>query len=207
MPPEEIYEPTVSVIVPVINAEKTIRPLLDSLTEIDYDKRKVEIIIVDGGSKDRTRDIVQQYPVKLVLEERRGLNVARNIGVKRSSGAIVLFTDSDCAVPKDWIRTTVKNFMDPEVGCVGGSVLRYEDTFLSIYADESFMPVLRRFRDREVLDNVGLLWRYPAGCNMAFRRTAIEKVNWFDEDVHYGFDEDELVERVCNAGYKMVLDP
>jgi len=207
MPSEDIYEPTVSVIVPAINAETTIKALLDSLTEIDYDKRKIEIIVVDGGSKDRTRDIVRQYPVNLVLEEKRGLNLARNTGVKKSGGTIVLFTDSDCVVPKDWIRITVKNFEDPEVGCVGGSALRYEDTFLSRYADESFVPVLRRFNRREVLDNVELFWRYPAGCNMALRRSAIEKVNWFDEGVHYGFDEDELVERVCNAGYKLVLDP
>jgi len=201
------YEPTVSVIVPVLNGERTIGDLLDSLMEVDYDKKKLEIILVDGGSTDRTQEIIQSYPVKLLIERRRGLNVARNTGVRNSSGEIILFTDSDCAVPKDWIRQMVKNFRDEEVGCVGGSVSRYEENFLSRYADESVMPVLRRFRKRKVLENVKPPMNYPAGCNMAFRRDVFKKVGEFNEEIHHGFDEDELVERACKAGYKMVLDP
>lgn len=204
---ENEYEPTVSVIVPVMNAESTIKDLLDSLMEVDYDKRKLEIIIVDGNSRDRTREIVQKYPVKLILEKRRGLNVARNTGIKNSHGKIIVFTDSDCVVPKDWIKKIVKNFRDPEVGCVGGGTIRYKNDFFSKYADYSLMPVLRRFKKREVLDNVALLFRYPAGCNMAFRRDAVVKVNGFDEGIQHSFDEDEFVERLCKAGHKMTLDP
>jgi len=195
------------VIVPVLNAEGTIGNLLDSLMNIDYKKDKLEVILVDGGSTDRTQEIIQSYPVKLIVEKKRGLNIARNIGVRNSSGEIILFTDSDCVVPKDWVRQIVKNFKDEEVGCVGGSVCRYEEDFLSKYADESVMPVLRNFRKRMVLENVEPPMNYPAGCNMAFRRDVFKRVGGFDEEIHYGFDEDELVERVCNAGYKMVLDP
>jgi len=204
---ENPYEPTVSIIVPVLNAEATIKDLLDSLVEVDYDKRKLDIILVDGDSTDRTREIIQKYPVKLIVEKRKGLNAARNTGVKKSHGEIILFTDSDCVVPRDWVERMVKNLEDMRVGCVGGSVSRYTDTFLSRYADESVMPVLRRFKKREVLNDVEPPLRYPAGCNMGFRRSALEKVDGFDEGIHYGFDEDELVERVCKAGYKMVLDP
>jgi len=195
------------VIVPVLNAERTIGDLLDSLMRVDYNKDKLEIILVDGGSTDRTREIIQSYPVKLIVEKKKGLNVARNTGVRNSSGEIILFTDSDCVVPEDWVKQIVKNFRDKKIGCVGGSVSRYEEDFLSQYADESVMPVLRRFRKRKVLENVEPPLNYPAGCNMAFRREVFERIGEFDERIHYGFDEDELVERACKAGYKMVLDP
>jgi len=195
------------VIVPVLNSERTIGDLLDSLMKVDYNKKKLEIILVDGGSTDRTQEIIQSYPVTLLIEKKRGLNVARNTGVRNSNGEIILFTDSDCVVPKDWIRQIVKNFRNKEVGCVGGSVSRYEEDFLSRYADESVMPVLRRFRKRKVLENVEPPMNYPAGCNMAFRRDVFKKVGEFNEEIHYGFDEDEFVERVCKAGFKMVLDP
>lgn len=175
--------------------------------KINYDKNKVEIIIVDGGSTDRTQEIIRSYPVKLVIEKRRGLNIARNTGVRKSSGEIILFTDSDCVVPRDWVKKIVRNFRDESVGCVGGSVSRYYEDFLSRYADESIMPVLRNFKERKVLEDVEPPMDYPAGCNMAFRREVFEKVGGFDEEIHYGFDEDELVERACKAGYKMILDP
>ena len=202
-----VYEPAVSVIVPVLNSEATIRDLLESLIRVDYDEGKLEVIFVDGGSTDKTREIIQEYPVKLILESRRGLNLARNVGFKSSQGDILLFTDSDCVVPTDWARRMVRNFEEAEVGCVGGSTSRHKDSFLSKYADDSLMPVLRKFKKREVLENVEPPLRYPAGCNMAFRRSAVEEVNGFDEEIHHGFDEDELVERICNAGYRMVLDP
>jgi len=201
------YRPKVSVIVPVKNGAAHIKGLLDSFMQIDYDRDMLEIIVVDGNSTDNTREIVSQYPVKLLLEERHGLNAARNTGIKNSSGEIVAFTDADCIIPKDWVSKIVDNFRDSQVGCVGGSVIRYYDSFLSHYSDESFIPVMRIFRKREVLDSVKPPQKYPAGCNMAFKREALKKVGLFDEGIKYGFDEDELVERICRKGYKMVLDP
>lgn len=201
------YDPFVSVIIPAFNSEATIKDLLESLMLLDYIKDKLEKIIVDGGSTDRTIEIAKSYPVKIIVESRKGINVARNAGVKSSKGEILIFTDSDCVVPKDWVRKIVEDFKDQNVGCLGGSALRYEDNFLSRYADISVVPVLRRFKKREILDNVKLLLRYPAGCNMAFRREAVEKAGFFNEKIHYGFDEDDLAERVCKLGYKMLLDP
>ncbi|MGQ9507404.1 MAG: glycosyltransferase, partial [Candidatus Bathycorpusculaceae bacterium] len=201
------YRPKVSVIVPVKNGAAYIRELLDSLLQVGYGEDKLEIIVVDGNSTDNTRQIVSQYPVKLLLEERPGLNAARNTGVKNSSGEIVLFTDADCIVTKNWVSRIVDNFRDFQVGCVGGNVVGYYDSFLSHYSDESFIPVMRIFRKKEALNSVKPPQKYPAGCNMAIRRDALNKVGLFDEDIKYGFDEDELVERICKGGYTMVLDP
>jgi glycosyltransferase involved in cell wall biosynthesis len=201
------YCPKVSVIVPVKNGATYIRELLDSLMQVDYDREMLEIIVVDGNSTDNTREIVSQYPVKLLLEERPGLNAARNTGIKNSSGEIIAFTDADCIIQENWVSKIVENFRDPYVGCIGGNVVGYYDSFLSHYSDESFIPVMRIFGKKETLDSVKLPQKYPAGCNMAVRRDALNYVGFFDESIKYGFDEDELVERICRGGYKMVLDP
>ena len=63
------------------------------------------------------------------------------------------------------------------------------------------------FKKREELNMVKPFLRHPAGCNMAVRRKVAEEVGYFDESIQYGFDEVEFTERVCRAGYKMVLDP
>jgi len=199
--------PKVSVIIPVKNGAPHIKDLLDSLMQVDYEKDKLEIIVVDGNSTDGTREIVSQYPVKLLTEERPGINAARNTGLKYSNGEIVAFTDYDCVVSKNWISKIVNNFQNPKVGCIGGNVLGYHNDFLSQYADKSLMPVMRVFKKRETLNVIKPPLHYPAGCNMAFKREAFEKTGMFDEKIKYGFDEDEFVERICMAGYTLVLDP
>ena len=77
---------SIAVIVPVRNMARTVRDLLDSLMKLDYDKDKLEIVFVDGNSTDGTRQIIEEYPVKLVDEEGRGLNAARNTGIRHSTG-------------------------------------------------------------------------------------------------------------------------
>jgi len=198
---------TVTVVVPVRNGESTIQPLLDSLQKLDYDRNKVEVIVVDGNSTDKTREIVKKYPVKLIVEKRDGLNTARNTGIKHGNGEIIAFTDSDCIVPPNWITKIVENFKDSEVSCVGGSAKALEQNFISDYADNSIVRLMPCFTKREELKKVKPFFRHPAGCNMAFRRKVAEELGYFDENIQYGFDEVEFADRVCRAGYKMVLDP
>lgn len=199
--------PAVTVVVPVRNGEETIESLLDSLNNLNYESDKVEVIVVDGNSTDKTREIVKNYPVKLVIENKKGLNIARNIGIKKSKGEIVAFTDSDCIVPSNWITKIVENFKDPQVSCVGGSAKALNSDFVSQYADNSIVRLMPFFRKREELDKVRPFFRHPAGCNMAYRRKVAEEIGYFDEKIQYGFDEVEFADRVCKAGYKMVLDP
>jgi glycosyltransferase involved in cell wall biosynthesis len=199
--------PSVTVVVPVRNGEQTIQPLLESLQKLDYNRNKVEVIVVDGNSTDKTREIVKKYPVKLIIEKRRGLNVARNTGIRCSKGEIIAFTDADCVVPKNWVTKIAENFKDPEVTCVGGSAKALDNDFISQYADNSIVRLMPYFTRREELEKVKPFFRHPAGCNMAFRREVAEEVGYFDENIQYGFDEVEFADRVCKAGHKMVLDP
>jgi cellulose synthase/poly-beta-1,6-N-acetylglucosamine synthase-like glycosyltransferase len=199
--------PSVTVIVPVRNGEQTIQPLLESLKKLDYNRNKVEVIVVDGNSTDKTREIVKQYPVKLIIENRKGLNLARNVGIKNGNGEIVAFTDADCIVPPNWITKIVENFKDPKVSCVGGSAKALDSDFVSQYADNSIVRLMPFFTKREELEKVKPFFRHPVGCNMAYRRKVAEEVGYFDENIQYGFDEVEFAGRVCKAGYTMVLDP
>ncbi len=205
---ESLPEPTnVSIVVPVRNSARTVRDLLESLMKLDYDKERTEIIFVDGRSTDGTRKIVEEYPVRLIDEEGRGLNAARNTGIKYSKGEIIAYTDGDCVVPPDWASAIVKNFRDPKISFVGGLVKGYDRTdFISVYMDETFFQVKPGFRWRRVGTDLELL-QFPAGCNMAFRRHALEKINLFDERIDYGFDDLDPVEMLGRRGFSIVLDP
>ena len=199
--------PSISVIVPVRNAAGTIGDLMESLMGLEYDPDKLEIVVVDGDSSDGTRKIVEEYPVLLVDEEGKGLNAARNTGIKWSNGEIVAYTDGDCVVPPDWVRSIARNFRNPMVGFVGGNVEGYDkENLLSIYMDETFFNAKPSFKFRQVATRLNLL-RFPAGCNMAFRRDALAKIDYFDERIEYGFDDLIPVEEVGDMGFRIVLDP
>jgi glycosyltransferase involved in cell wall biosynthesis len=199
--------PSISVIVPVRNTAKTIGYLMESLMSLEYDPDKLEIVVVDGNSSDGTRKIVEEYPVLLVDEEGKGLNAARNTGIKWSTGEIVAYTDGDCIVPPDWARSITRNFQSPLVGFVGGNVEGYDKkNLLSIYMDETFFNAKPCFKWRQVATRLTLR-QFPAGCNMAFRRDALAMINYFDERIEYGFDDLIPVEEVGDTGFHIVLDP
>lgn len=203
----QVEDPTISIIVPVRNSARTIRDLLDSLMKLEYDRDRLEIVVVDGNSTDGTRKIVEEYPVMLIDEEGRGLNAARNTGIKWSSGEVIAYTDGDCIVSPDWAKSLAKNFRDPSVSFVGGLVKGYDtDDFLSIYMDETFFQVKPGFNWRRETTDIFLL-EFPAGCNMAFRRVVLEKIDYFDERIEYGFDDLYPVEKLGSRGFRIVLDP
>lgn len=199
--------PLISVVIPVLNGEATIESLLKSLLKVDYPRERIEVIVVDGNSTDKTLEKVAKYSAKVLIEKKGGPNSARNTGIRHSSGEIVAFTDSDCIVSKNWIKKIIENFKDPRIGCVGGTVKGSNNNFFSKYADNSVSPVIRVCKKWKELDSIGPFSGCPVGCNMAFRRTVLMKVGGFDENIQYCFEEDELVERVCKAGYGVVLDP
>ncbi len=199
--------PSISIIVPVRNSVKTIVALMESLMELEYSSQKIEIVVVDGDSFDGTRKIVEEYPVRVVCEEGRGINAARNTGIKWSTGQIIAFTDGDCVVPPDWASSIARNFQSPIVGFVGGNVEGYnKGDLLSTYMDETFFNVKPSYKLRKVATQL-VLRQFPAGCNMAFRRSALFKIGNFDERIKFGFDDLVPVEDLGKAGFQIVLDP
>jgi cellulose synthase/poly-beta-1,6-N-acetylglucosamine synthase-like glycosyltransferase len=130
LPPTRRWEtlPFVTVVVAARNEERNIARTLDSLVQLDYPKDKLEIIISDGASTDKTCAIVKtyckSYPfVKLHHADQNqpihGKANAIHQAVLRASGEFIMMTDADCTVQPTWIRETLKYFTE-DVGLVCG---------------------------------------------------------------------------------------
>ena len=92
-----------SIIIPVYNTEEYIRQCIDSV--INIKNIETEIIAVNDGSTDRTKDILEEYTekddrIKVITQENQGASAARNTGIKASTGDYIYFLDSD-----DWVDT------------------------------------------------------------------------------------------------------
>ncbi|OGH24951.1 MAG: hypothetical protein A3B47_02505 [Candidatus Levybacteria bacterium RIFCSPLOWO2_01_FULL_39_24] len=119
----------VSVIIISYNNLHCLKKNLDSLTNQTYDHNdiKVESMIVDSGSKTDSLRALQKYKdrIKIILKpqflSRLSPAEARNMGVRNSTGDILIFSDADCILPPAWIQDIAECFKNPEIDCVMGS--------------------------------------------------------------------------------------
>ena len=108
-------EPRISVIIPVVNEEGTIGRCLDQFRDV----RDVEVIVVDGGSADRTREITAGHgSARWIVSSHTGRAPQMNLGAGAATGEVLLFLHSDTALPDQAIRMILESLEDPEV--VGG---------------------------------------------------------------------------------------
>ncbi|MDS1309934.1 glycosyltransferase [Marinobacter xiaoshiensis] len=114
--------PFCSVIIPAFNEEKDIETCLISLTNQTYPKDRFEIIVVDNGSTDKTKEIAATY-ADLVLDKPEGnVGAVRNFGITHASGEIIICTDADCVVPPNWIETGVDLLQSNPKHAFGGGL-------------------------------------------------------------------------------------
>ncbi len=115
----------VSVVIPTYNEEKYIEDCLKSL--LNQVEPADEIIIVDNNCTDKTIEIAQKYPVRIIKETTQGMIPARNKGLDSAKFPLILRTDADARVPKDWVKQIKKHFLgDSELLALSGSYLFYE---------------------------------------------------------------------------------
>jgi cellulose synthase/poly-beta-1,6-N-acetylglucosamine synthase-like glycosyltransferase len=200
LPPPLPHYPKVSVIVCAYNGERTLDSCLSSLQKLNYPN--YEVIVVNDGSTDRTRQITESYGyVRLINQANQGLSAARNAGIRASTGEIIAFTDADCMADHDWLNHLVGRFLSSPFGAVGGPNLSPPDNSMvaSCVAVSPGAPT-HVLLDDEVAEHI-------PGCNMAVRREALEATGGFDPIFRAAGDDVDLCWRLQNKGYKIGFSP
>ncbi len=131
--------PTISVVVTTYNSQRTIKRCLKSVRDQDYPQDKIEILVIDGGSEDKTLSIVRNYDVRIVKipSHLQGAEYNKSVGVNKTKNDILLLLDHDNIIPhKKWLRKMVKPFLENK-DLVSAEPLRFhydkKMTFLDRY--------------------------------------------------------------------------
>ncbi len=186
----------VSLVIPGRDCARTIHQCLGSVVPRleQPDCPLAEIIFVDDGSTDDTREIVGEFPVTLLKGVGRGAGAARNLGWKAAKHLLIWFIDSDCVAELDALDRLLPGMSDPQVGGVGGSYGNMAtDSLLGCLIHEEIVE-----RHRAMPKRVNFL----ATFNVLYRRQVLEQVDGFDERFLKGQDA-ELAFRVMEAGYEL----
>ena len=194
----EITRPYVSVVVPCLNATRASGDCLTSRGRQSYPSNRYEVIVSDNGSKDGSTDLIRErFPwVRVVCCPNKGSGYARNEGIRKARGDLILSTDSDCVPDKDWIVGMVSAFevASTHVASIGGQIVPYS-LGTSV---ESYRPAWPSQPD---LANIPAGTSFAATPNAGFRAHAICEVGGFDGTL--GFDDTDLGIRLQRHGYKI----
>ncbi len=195
-PPER---PLVSVVICAFNAEETLADCLEGASRLDYPR--VEIIVVDDGSSDRTSEIASRFPVTLVRTPNEGLSRARNRGISESRGDLIAFTDADARPDPEWLRYLVAAFEETGYAGIGGPNLAPpgDGPVADSVACAPGGPIHVLLSDDEA--------EHIPGCNMAFRREALESIGGFDPRFRVAGDDVDLCWRIREAGLTLGYCP
>ncbi len=164
----------------------------------DYPKGSFEVIVVDDGSSDGTKEKLKEYPVKYIYQNNAGPARARNTGWRQAKGEIVFFTDSDCIPPRDWVSRILRNYDSVKVAGVGGSygIVNPE----SLLAECVYEEILSRHQ--RMPRSVRALGSY----NFSVKRSVLEEVSGFDESYRMASGEDnDLSYKILERGFLLVF--
>jgi glycosyltransferase involved in cell wall biosynthesis len=192
----------ITVVVPTYNEEKNIERCLTALNNQTIPRDTYEVIVVDGGSKDRTVEIASKYADRVMQQVSEGVGGARNDGAAAAKGDIIATTDADCVPNKDWLQNIQDDFKDEKLVAVTGyldPVIPKELHWLDADSYRYAFKVANGLR--KAGSRVG--YHHLCGANTAFRRDAFIDINGY-RPLAYS-DDLEIAKRLSKHG-KMTMD-
>lgn len=201
--------PSISIIIPTLDEERFIVNCIDSLISGDYPSSKIEILIIDGGSKDNTKTVVEQAKVgdaklRVIDNPKKIVPAALNIGIREAKHEIIMWAGAHAKYNRDYVSAIVETLMTEKCASAGGLLLPTADTFLgksiAIATSSRFGIGNAKYRFAQILQEVDTVF---GGC---WRKADIQKIGGFNESWVRNQDF-ELNLRLRNDVGPIVLNP
>jgi len=207
----KIEKKFVSIIIPCRNEEKFISQCLDSLINQNYPKDKLEILVIDGASTDKTKNIVSLYIqkykfIKLFDNPQKTTPISMNIGIKNAQGEIITKTDAHTIYPQNYVSKSIKYLSEYKTACVGGIAKAMPKTN-SLSAKAISLILSSRFGSGSSF-RTGV--KKPQWADTAFgcfyKKEVFKKIGLYNENLIRSQDM-EFNLRLKKAGGKILLVP
>jgi cellulose synthase/poly-beta-1,6-N-acetylglucosamine synthase-like glycosyltransferase len=195
--------PSITIIITAYNEERDLAAKLNNTLELDYPKDKLEIIVASDCSSDATDSIATSYAdrgVRLHRQTQRlGKTAAQNAAVELASGEVILFSDATTLYRPDVLKTIVRNFADPSIGCVAGQLIYVDPSnsgvghgAVSYWSYEVFL----KQHESQVRSLIGV-----SGCLYAVRRSAYVPL------YHEACSDFIIATKMVEQGLRAVYEP
>jgi len=205
--------PLISIIIPCRNEEKYIGKCLDSISTQDYSKENLEVLVIDGMSSDKTREIIKEHQkkflfIKLLDNPYKVTPRAMNIGIKNSRGEIIILVCAHTILDREFLKWNTYFFNKfKNTDAVGGRLKAISEDkgivskSIAFITDSIFGSGGRRYRTRA---KEGFVKDTLPSC--AYRRSVFKKIGYIDEELLRGQDA-EFNYRLLKNGGKLYFSP
>ena len=109
----------ISIIIPAFNEIKRLPVCLESIRHLDYPRDRIEVIVIDNGSTDGTRESAEKSGAVVLVDKGKNVSGLRNLGARQAKGDILAFVDADCTVSRDWLTRAVTYYEKKDVAAWG----------------------------------------------------------------------------------------
>jgi len=192
----KVKNPKISVIIPTLNEEKYLEKTLLSI-KAQTIKQLYEIIVSDGKSKDRTVEIAKKYADKIVICNKKGISVGRNLGSKYAEGEILVFVDADTILLPNTLEEVYKEVKKKNVALVSCPVVpsSYSPSFYFLYW----------FYNQFSKNSIKVGKPQIAGMFMATKKEIFDLVGGFDEKLKI-LEDFDFSERISKFGKVKIVE-
>jgi GT2 family glycosyltransferase len=191
--------PRISVVICTYNGNRTISDAFRALQQVEYPN--FEVIVVDDGSTEPVTATAEDYGYRLIRTKNKGLSNARNIGWQAATGDIVAYLDDDAYPDPHWLSYLAAAFRGSNHVAIGGpNIPPPGDGWIAdCIANAPGGPVHVLLSDQKA--------EHIPGCNMAFRKSALEAINGFDAQFRTAGDDVDICWQLQQRGWTIGFHP
>jgi len=211
---------TVSIIICTYNRADSLQITLEGISRMIVPRNiDLEVLVVDNNSTDRTKEVIEKFNkdgfgyIGYIFERNQGLSFARNAGLDRAKGEIIIFTDDDVIVEPDWLIETVRTFYEYDADCVGGKILPVWPGEKPTWLSETIENILALLDYGDTVRELKAEDPPLFGANVAFTRQMLRKTGYFNTtlgrkgDKLYCSEDTDMYERLIKLNGKIIYQP
>jgi len=189
----------ISVVLPVHNGARWLERVVTAIETANWNG-PLEIVAIDDGSTDGSRDILQRRAaggrLRLLDGERRGAAAAMNLGIRAAAHPLIAQIDQDVVIAPDWMERLATTLADPTVAAAQGHYVAARDA--GLWSRVMALDLRQRY------DAIGPWTNHVCTGNSIYRTSALVDAGLFDESLGYGYDND-MSYRLTQAGYRLAF--
>jgi glycosyltransferase involved in cell wall biosynthesis len=198
------------------NRDKYLSETLESILRQTADPITFQLIIVDNKSTDSTASIAKdflfnnpQLNIKYVFETNKGLSFARNRGIKEADGGIICYVDDDAILPPSYVQEMIIFFEAfPNAVGVGGKVIpKYESGEEPIWMNKYLNGFVGKVDYGDIIKKYDESMKYPAGCNMVYKKDILIKCGGFNNDLTFRSDDKYIYSKIKEISDEIYYNP